>query len=452
MFGLMKRRCGESCGTDKENYRLHYCGTCKSIGSIYGQKSRMLLNFDAVFLSELLSALSSEDVNNWQKGYQSHNCFSKIDSTEIPLVLQYSAAVNVFLTELKTLDHVHDENKWWWKTFRFSYRSSFRKSVKNLAQFGLNTDEVYQIFNQQFDLEKEQSKIEKYAFPTAKITSIIFEKGGDLIQKNKEELKEIGFHFGEIAYLLDALEDYEKDYHSNSFNGIKNAFNLNESTLPKNIQTIIHEQINSKQEELIALIKQLDLSTQTQQVFTSRLALNISALLYQKEEKEADIIPLASWKTSQQKAKEIVQNITNPIQRKIQYASISLALFVQPETLDTFKEMDLNKLGIAATIATVSSAFACYAGKKRKRILRRLKRLGKGRCFNCNPCGSCDCCSCGDCCNCSDCFQDTFCGNCCDQCQTDCNRECNKCLKIFLWTLLAIALITIIVVIIIVAI
>lgn len=441
----MKRRCGGSCGTDKENYRLHYCGTCKSIGSIYGQKSRILLNFDAVFLSELLSALSSENTHEWQKGYQSHNCFSKIDKTEIPLVLQYSAAVNVFLTELKTLDHIHDENKWWWKGFRFSYRSSFRKSVKNLAAFGLDTNEIYQVFNQQFDVEKEKNDIEKYALPTAKITSIIFKKGGDLIHKNKHELKEIGFHFGQIAYLLDALEDYEKDYRSNSFNGIRNAFNINKTTLPNEIETIIHEQINSKQQYLITLIQQLDLPEQTKQVFTSRLALNISALLYQKKPAEIVSTSLPSWKSSQQKAKEIVQNITNPIQRRIQYASISLALFVQPETLDTFKEMDLNKLGIAATIATASSAFACYAGRKRKRILRRLKRLSKRRCFECNPCGSCDCCSCF-----SGCCEGSVCDNCCSQCQKDINRECNKCLKIFLWALLAIALITIIVTIIIV--
>lgn len=440
MFGLMKRRCGGSCGTDKESYRLHYCGTCKSMGSIYGQKSRVFLNFDAVFLSELLSALSSENTNNWQKGYQSHNCFSKINGDEIPLVLQYSAAVNVFLTELKTLDHIQDENRWWWKGLRFSYRSSFRKSVKNLEQFGLDTKNIYQIFNQQIHLEKERKSMDNYALPTAEITSMIFEKGGDLIQKNKSELKEIGFFFGEIAYMLDALEDYEKDYQSNSFNGIKNAFNINDASLPNDIKTIIHERINSKQKQLTQLIHQLDLPNHAQQVFTSRLALNISALLYQKEEKEQEIIPLQSWKNSRQKAKEIVQNITNPLQRKIQYASISLALFVQPETLDTFKETDLNKLGIAATIAMVSSAFACYAGKKRKRILRRLKRWHKGRCFKCNPCGSCDCLGC-----CCDCFQDTICETCCDQCQKDCNRECNKCLKVFLWTALALLLLFLII-------
>lgn len=421
MFGLMKKRCGESCGTDKENYRLHYCGTCKSIGSIYGQKSRIFLNFDAVFLSQLLLALSSENTDGWQKGYQSHNCFSKIDSTEIPLVLQYSAAVNVFLTELKTLDHLHDEKKWWWKGFRFSYRSSFRESVKNLEKFGLDTNEIYQVFNHQFELERHKNELEKYASSTARITSIIFEKGGDLIQKNNSKLKEIGFHFGQIAYLLDALEDYEKDFHSNSFNGIRNAFSINDPILPKEIKTIIHEQINSKQQQLTTLINQLDLPTQTQQVFTSRLALNISALLYQKEEEETNITPLPSWKSSRAKAKEIVQNITNPIQRKIQYASISLVIFIQPETLDSFKEMDLNKIGLVATIAAASSAFACYAGRKRKWILRRLRRLQKGRCYNCD------------------------CGR---QCQRSCDKLCDAVIKILIWTAIILLLLIIILIII----
>ncbi len=43
MFGLMKRPPREP-----------YCGTCKTMGERYGQKTRLLLNHDTVFLAELL--------------------------------------------------------------------------------------------------------------------------------------------------------------------------------------------------------------------------------------------------------------------------------------------------------------------------------------------------------------------------------------------------------------
>ena len=43
MFGIMKRA-----------ERLPYCGSCKTIGAMYGQRARLLLNHDMVFLAELL--------------------------------------------------------------------------------------------------------------------------------------------------------------------------------------------------------------------------------------------------------------------------------------------------------------------------------------------------------------------------------------------------------------
>ena len=42
MFGLMEAR---ACALDddaKERRRLQYCGTCKTLGSLYGQRSRLL--------------------------------------------------------------------------------------------------------------------------------------------------------------------------------------------------------------------------------------------------------------------------------------------------------------------------------------------------------------------------------------------------------------------------
>lgn len=40
MFGLMKR-----------GPRLPYCGTCKTLGALYGQQARLLLNHNVAFLA-----------------------------------------------------------------------------------------------------------------------------------------------------------------------------------------------------------------------------------------------------------------------------------------------------------------------------------------------------------------------------------------------------------------
>jgi len=95
MFGLMKSRSCSLTPEQKLNRRLHYCGTCKTMGRLYGQRTRFLLNNDAVFLAELLSAISGAGhaLADWDRAYQSYNCLSLPATPEaMPLPLQYAAA------------------------------------------------------------------------------------------------------------------------------------------------------------------------------------------------------------------------------------------------------------------------------------------------------------------------------------------------------------------------
>ena len=64
MFGLMKNTDGLPT-KQSDWYRLHYCGTCKSLGKIYGQRSRFFLNYDIVFLAEILTILQESQTQNW---------------------------------------------------------------------------------------------------------------------------------------------------------------------------------------------------------------------------------------------------------------------------------------------------------------------------------------------------------------------------------------------------
>lgn len=448
MFGIMKKSCGESCSTDqKENYRLHYCGTCKSIGSIYGQGSRLFLNFDVVFLSELLAALSAEKPSEWQEGYQSFNCFARIDGDNIPLAFQYASAVNVFLSDLKIKDHIQDEKKLLWKGAKLTYHRPFKKASRNLSQFGLPIEEIEQLFQQQLSLEKENHTLEEYAYPTSKITSLIFKQGGVLIKKNEAILEKIGFHFGKLAYILDAIEDYDKDIRSNNFNGIKHGFQLGNHSIDLSIKNQVNEIIFSIQEKIISLIEVSAFSEETKKVFISRLSLNIHKKIYTQNEIVEEYYP--SWAESKQKIKDIVKNIQNPIKRQIQYASLSLVVYINPETLNTLQEIDYHHISISATITTLFSALACFAGKKKRRWMKRLRKFSRRKnCIECNICstaccGSCDCSPCADSCvdGCCDiCFET----DCCTDCTEECNDEGNRCLNIMFWTFIAAVIIGII--------
>jgi hypothetical protein len=43
MFGLMKGGSCRATAGERESRRLHYCGTCKTMGRIYSQKSRLFV-------------------------------------------------------------------------------------------------------------------------------------------------------------------------------------------------------------------------------------------------------------------------------------------------------------------------------------------------------------------------------------------------------------------------
>src|SRR5689334_20743980 len=138
MFGLMKARTCSLSPELKRHRRLHYCGTCKTIGSLYGQASRALLNHDTVFLAELLSALSGADrqLDQWNQAYKSYNCLAlPPDVATMPLVLQYAAAATLTLAEFKLADHLLDSRQRRWRYAQRVFSKSFRKSAAQLAEW-----------------------------------------------------------------------------------------------------------------------------------------------------------------------------------------------------------------------------------------------------------------------------------------------------------------------------
>src|SRR5689334_21014026 len=136
MFGLMKARTCSLTPELKRHRRLHYCGTCKTIGGLYGQRSRALLNHDTVFLAELLSALSGADsgLDEWGSSYQSYNCLAlPQNADEMPLVLRYAAAATLTLAEFKLADHINDSRARRWRVARRVFSKHFEQAAAQLA-------------------------------------------------------------------------------------------------------------------------------------------------------------------------------------------------------------------------------------------------------------------------------------------------------------------------------
>ncbi len=223
MFGLMRFRCGP-VDEDHRRWRMHYCGTCKTLGSRYGQRARLFLNHDAAFLAELLDALTAGDCEQWAHAYRSWNCLRLPDDQEIPPVLRYTAAINVLLGEYKVRDHELDSGKRRWVWLRHWFSPAFHKAQTDLAALAFPVSECDRILRRQAELEAmPEIGVEAVAEPTARVTALVFRHGARLanLESQANAIEDIGYRFGRLIYLLDAWQDYDRDLRSGEFNPLK---------------------------------------------------------------------------------------------------------------------------------------------------------------------------------------------------------------------------------------
>src|SRR5215813_5171110 len=157
MYGLMRaRHCGQSV-EQSERHRFHYCGTCKTMAWLYGQRARLLLNHDAVFLAELLTLLSAESSPwNADKAYLSYNCLSLPGSEEdMPRALQLAAAANIQLTEFKVADRIKDGGLVRWRLVRRFFSGGFRRAEALLRLLDFPVDELRRLEGRQDEREAD---------------------------------------------------------------------------------------------------------------------------------------------------------------------------------------------------------------------------------------------------------------------------------------------------------
>jgi hypothetical protein len=230
MFGLMRpSRCQRNVPESRYRRRLHYCGTCKAIGKLYGHRYRLLLNHDTVFLAEMCSVWTGEDatLKEWDGALQSHNCLRTPEHT--PFCLEYAATATLLLGDFKLLDHAADSKNPLWRWLYGRCSAKFRDASERLERWGFPTAELRDILGSQQDRERrawsmEDAAADRMTFlaePTARATALFFRHGARLAGRPEEAAAEMGNAFGTLVYVLDAMADYEKDARDRSFNAIR---------------------------------------------------------------------------------------------------------------------------------------------------------------------------------------------------------------------------------------
>lgn len=433
MFGLMRaKKCGMS---EDEKYfrRLNYCGTCKTTGALYGQKARLLLNHDTVFLAEILSALSDDNVRDWQKSYQSFNCLS-LPKSEMPVSLQFAATANIILTEFKLADHVADEGKRRYKFARTAFSKEFQTAEKLLTAWNFPLSEVRSVLDSQSARERTEKSLDALSFPTAQTTAIFFREGAALIGKRELENRafEIGFAFGKLIYLLDAFEDYEKDFRGRKFNAFRVAFDFKAAKLTPETKRKITTILHGIEREISERIRELPIAENQKTLFISRLAQNLQGKLKTNLPvlKAKNVCPpkpqktfRQRWQTASEKARALARNYgwQMPLVFLFVFAFALVAPAQSREAKSARECFDLsfNLMALGAGLGAVLAfpKTVLMQNLPNENIAEKVERKRRW-------CDWCDCCDCDCCCDCDSC---DCCSGCCDNCGCDgcCDCSCD---------------------------
>lgn len=181
------------------------------MGKSFGFRARISLSYDMTFLTAFLHNIKNVDVQIKKERCILHWIVPRYVAQD-DAIMQYVAAVNIILTYYKLQDDILDENKGKLK------RSFFKKGYKRAKQKYPEVDKIVAKYMQTLQaLEREKcSSIDRVADPfgclVAEIVAISLEG------KMSEAVEKVAYNIGKWIYLIDALDDYDKDMQKQNYN------------------------------------------------------------------------------------------------------------------------------------------------------------------------------------------------------------------------------------------
>ena len=220
MFGYISPDTPYLFKKDETLYKALYCGLCKSIGAGCGQIARTALQYDMAFTSALVHNIRGEDVKikkahcavHWLK----RRPIAAVDDTAIAL-----GCVNTALAYFKLCDDKADGEKR--GVLRHLYKSGYKRVLKRHPR-------VAEIISNQMQAQSALEKancavIDEACEPTA---NMMKELSVYLLNEySTDKTKKLFYNLGKWVYLIDALDDYDKDVKKSRYNVLFNVYGEN---------------------------------------------------------------------------------------------------------------------------------------------------------------------------------------------------------------------------------
>lgn len=218
MFGYVKPDDPYLYKKDDVLYRAMYCGLCKSIGATCGQMARFSLTYDVAFLSVFAHNLLGCDVTI-KKSHCVIHPITKRPIAKRDGISDDLAAVNVILARHKVNDDRFDSKRGFFKGMLF--RRGYKKAKKRLPEI----DEIVSLrYKQLLALENADNGV---IDQVSEVFSLMLAEISDRVFKEKATINtyKVFFYLGKWIYIIDALDDYDKDVKKGEYNPLIKRFN-----------------------------------------------------------------------------------------------------------------------------------------------------------------------------------------------------------------------------------
>ena len=221
MFGYIKPDKNNLLVKDLALYKSVYCGICSVIKKEISFFLPFALSYDFVFLAMVRAALQKEKAVI-KKGRCKYNPMKKCVYCVCEDAATFTARNALILTALKLEDDISDRDTIFYKKliirpFHRHLMRKLKKLIKNHPEYKILTDSIRNKLCELSEVEKSNTdSLDKACEIFGDIMSEISAFG--LEDENRVIAKEIGGAVGRYIYLIDAIDDVEKDEKNGSYN------------------------------------------------------------------------------------------------------------------------------------------------------------------------------------------------------------------------------------------
>ena len=205
---------------EAERFRRIYCGLCHTLGQLYGQVSRLILNYDFTYLAILLAGEGET-----RSGRCAVKGFRRRDYRCGDPAMELAADESVILAYWQLRDGVEDHD--WLHGLKYrglsaALEPAYRKASVLRPDYDAAVRTQLALLR---ELEQENcASIDRAADAFAVLLSSAAREVDNPVRRRV--LEQLLYHLGRWVYLIDAADDLKKDAASGNYNPVALRFSL----------------------------------------------------------------------------------------------------------------------------------------------------------------------------------------------------------------------------------